>query len=532
MRLSSIKTQLTIVLILIIMVLSGIGFYSAYRYFHILTESAEFRDTTDQTIVLSRSAQVHFKKQVQEWKNILLRGHSQADYKKHLRQFKIEEQNVSQIINQLLPMLNDIADAQLSAEQFQSAHLHIGKQYREALKLSNLLYSNLRVVDKKVRGIDRKPTNLLDEVVHSIGFYKASQLSRLDVSLAHKAYQSIIIGGMVVVLILYFLFQYINRFFTLPLYRATNIANRIADGNRDIPLELGDHDETRTLFNALNEMQSNLLTTENLLKHEIEEHKLAREQVERHTHYDALTNLPNRRMLMNGLDLCLAHSLRHQHTGALFILGLDHLKTINNSIGHEAGDSLIQQVAHRLRLNNRQENTVARLTGNEFAILLPTLNDPPLLPSKNAMSIANNLFALLSNPFQVASETLHITTSIGISLFPSDHEINTEDVLKQADIARHRAKNLGRNTACFFSKTLQMEADEHLKLQNDLRHALDNNDFFLHYQPQVDVSGRIIGAEALIRWQDSQRGPVSPAHFIPAAESTELILLIGEWVLR
>jgi diguanylate cyclase (GGDEF)-like protein/PAS domain S-box-containing protein len=257
----------------------------------------------------------------------------------------------------------------------------------------------------------------------------------------------------------------------------------------------------------------------------------AEAQLERQAFYDGLTELPNRRLLMDRLEQAMVRSQRHDHMGALLFLDLDQFKVINDSLGHSVGDALLKQVARRLHATVRREDTAARMGGDEFVVLLPELSDDPEVTANFAREIADKVRQTISEPYHFEGHTLHVTPSIGIALFPLGCEC-ADDILKQADAAMYRAKELGRNGVQFFLPSMQLLAEERLTLQNDLRYALSRSEFALHYQPQYDDAGRITGAESLLRWQHPQRGMVSPADFIPLAEENGLILPIGEWVLH
>lgn len=264
---------------------------------------------------------------------------------------------------------------------------------------------------------------------------------------------------------------------------------------------------------------------------DITEQKLAQEQLERQAFYDSLTNLPNRRLLLDRLEQAMVRSQRHGHMGALLFLDLDQFKMINDSLGHPLGDALLKQVALRLESAIRSEDTAARMGGDEFVVLFAEICDDPETTAKFTQEIAEKIRHKISEPYYFDGQTLHITPSIGIALFPLTNE-SADDILMQADAAMYRAKELGRNSVQFFLPSMQLLAEERLALQTDLRLALGRKEFQLWYQPQFDSEGVITGAEALLRWLHPQRGMVSPADFIPLAEETGQILAIGDWVLH
>lgn len=261
------------------------------------------------------------------------------------------------------------------------------------------------------------------------------------------------------------------------------------------------------------------------------ERQEAQDTIQYQALYDGLSGLLNRRSLLDRLHQEMARSMRHGHLGAVLILDLDHFKTINDSLGHRIGDRLLQAVANRLKERLRDEDTVARLGGDEFAVLVPEIGDETGLAAANTQQLAFQLQALFDAPFTVEGHVLHLSASIGASLFPMNQQ-DPEELLQQADVAMYNAKALGRNTTQLFVPTMQAEIDQRLRIERGLRHALENGELELYYQPQVGNDGRLIGAEALVRWNQPGHGIVSPGQFIGIAEETGLIYQLGEWVLR
>ena len=263
------------------------------------------------------------------------------------------------------------------------------------------------------------------------------------------------------------------------------------------------------------------------IRTDITERKAAEERIQSLAYYDDLTRLPNRTLLKDRLARALAGARRHQRRVALLFLDLDRFKDINDSLGHSVGDLLLQEVAERLKTRGREQDTVARLGGDEFLIMLTDVKDVP-----DAAVAAERLMDAMTAEFVVQGHSLSIGCSVGISIFP-EHGADCDTLIKNADAAMYSAKESGRNNFCFFTEDMNAQAVERLTLESSLRLALAKEQFFLMYQPQVNIAtGEITGLEALLRWQRPGFGLVAPDKFIRIAENSGLIVPIGEWVLR
>ncbi|MBL0385302.1 EAL domain-containing protein [Tumebacillus sp. ITR2] len=253
----------------------------------------------------------------------------------------------------------------------------------------------------------------------------------------------------------------------------------------------------------------------------------AREQIEYQALHDPLTGLPNRTLLADRIGQMIAHADRSHTRVAVAFLNLDRFKAINDSLGHSIGDRLLCEVAQRINEYVSDSDTVSRIGGDEFLLAMPNVEH-----MQDVLSVVHEVLKSLNIPFLIDGHELFLTASIGISFYPSDG-LGVEELIKNADMAMHRAKELGRNICQLHTPAMNTEAEERLVLENHLRRALEREEFLVYYQPKIDlISGHIVGMEALLRWNHSIWGMISPAKFIPIAEDTGLIGSIGEWVLR
>ncbi|KXU85520.1 diguanylate phosphodiesterase [Paraburkholderia monticola] len=264
--------------------------------------------------------------------------------------------------------------------------------------------------------------------------------------------------------------------------------------------------------------------------HDITERKIAEEKIKELAFFDALTRLPNRTLLLDRLKQAITASARNAVCGALLFIDLDHFKTLNDTLGHDKGDLLLQQVAQRLAASVQENDTVARVGGDEFVVVVGNLHKSRQEAARQTEAIAEKILAVLSNPYQLGEIEYRSTASIGATVFRG-HQASMDELLKQADLAMYRSKERGRNAVRFFDPDMQTVVLERAALEVGLRNAIKNNQLLLHYQAQIDCN-RITGAEVLVRWQHPERGIVPPADFIPLAEETGLILALGNWVLE
>ncbi|ARV18170.1 Cyclic di-GMP phosphodiesterase Gmr [Curvibacter sp. AEP1-3] len=263
----------------------------------------------------------------------------------------------------------------------------------------------------------------------------------------------------------------------------------------------------------------------------ITERKEAEEKIERLAFYDVLTDLPNRRLLMDHLQYAVATCARGRLHGALLFIDLDNFKDLNDTRGHDVGDGLLRVVAQRLKACVRESDTVARFGGDEFVVLLQDLDGTLADAGVQAELVARKILQQLNIPYELPGGSHHSTPSIGVVLIHGLRQ-SVDELLKQADLAMYEAKSAGRNTLRFFDPAMQSMVAERTELESDLRAGLQRGELMLYYQPVVDADRRVVGAEALLRWQHPVRGMVSPMQFVPLAEQTGLIIPLGEWVLQ
>ncbi|MFC3052540.1 putative bifunctional diguanylate cyclase/phosphodiesterase [Kordiimonas pumila] len=258
----------------------------------------------------------------------------------------------------------------------------------------------------------------------------------------------------------------------------------------------------------------------------------AQEREERLAFHDDLTSLPNRRLLQERLEQVLQHTKRHATIGALMLLDLDNFKTINDALGHSVGDQLLREVSARLQTCCRREDSVARIGGDEFAVLLPEAGADMVKALRGVSKVAGKALEALVEPVLIEQHSLHVTVSIGITMLTPE-SATIDAILRQADTAMYEAKSAGKDSYRFFAPEMEEMVLNQVRIENHMRMGLSNNEFYMHYQPIVhSQTFELIGAEALVRWNSPDLGQVSPAVFVPVAENSGLIWLLGEKIME
>ncbi len=324
----------------------------------------------------------------------------------------------------------------------------------------------------------------------------------------------------------------IVSFFSYLIYRRissrityiSEAAKRLGEGDLKVRIKSDDNDDMSYLIRTFNYMASRLELAE-------QENQKMLNAAERQAYHDALTGLPNRRYMIEKLDNELSRATRHKFKGALIFIDLDNFKGLNDSMGHPAGDKLLMDVSRRMISQIRSEDTLARMGGDEFVLLLPELERSAVQTAFKAEQIAEKIRASIIIPYDLSGTEFTVTASLGICIFPDDGT-TSEELLRHSDIAMYQSKKHGRNCITFYSSEMQDNINVREKMKVLLSRAINNNQLETWYQVKVDRVGNIVGAEVLARWQDADQGWISPERFIPIAEQNALIIPLGKWLIK
>jgi diguanylate cyclase (GGDEF)-like protein/PAS domain S-box-containing protein len=547
----------------------------------------------------SRQAHVAFLRQVQEWKDILLRGRDAALYRLHNKAFYEQFALVQKTLQELAQQLEQQGLSPTHVDSMRRRHADMLKNYEVALAKFPLEENsdNFHRVDMQVRGMDRELSAEFDKLkmeveedalerigsvsgsvqsrhefqkyyllaillfllpgISLFGFYKIGRLSKQLAADKERAQVTLAsIGDAVIVTDVHGRVDYMNavaeKMTGWPLVEARGkmmqevfvivnemtrlpVLNPIEEVFRKgIIVGLANHtiliardgsercieDSAAPVRDEANEMTGAVLVF-----HDATGQKEAQREIEHLAYHDHLTGLPNRRLLQDRIEKAISNAARHKSRLAVLFIDLDHFKVINDTLGHEYGDLLLISAADRLRSCVRDQDTIARTGGDEFVVVLAEINE-----ANDVVGVAQKILDTMSLPCMVKDSELRSTPSIGISIYPEDGR-TIDMLMKHADVAMYHAKERGRADYHFFAEEMNVNTLERLTVESSLHKALERNEFELYYQPKVNMrDGRLLGAEALIRWQHPEQGVISPGKFIPIAEESSIISAIGEWV--
>lgn len=590
----SIRVKLLGLFVLTLAILSGIGLYAGTVYQEILDAERKITEKTNRVVELSHQAETLYYSQLNAWKNVLLRGSQADNYQRYLQDFYQSERKTRNAITALHREVLQLPNANKVSAGLISEHLEMGYIFREAIRVFNAAEVNADVVaDQYVIGIEDAPAQLLHQVIGQLQNQRIEQLSALTEHRQTQEHLLLMIVAVVLVVSFTAYLLLLDKSIVKPAARATYLADVIENAQRvakfgtwDWDSSHGEHYWSDGLYDILGidrsivpsqdqflsriheadrervyqllvaaiqeyssfEIEARIRLTDGKERfvqqrgqvtkiaknnhvrvtsiiYDITERKESEKRLVYLANYDTLTSMPNRNLFHDRLKHSMMQAKRKKNQLALLYLDLDHFKAVNDALGHQAGDKLLIEASQRIKKCIRESDTAARLGGDEFTIILEQIEK-----NEQVSVVAQNLLSLLSQSYRINNNEVVISASMGITMYPGDGE-DVDTLLRKADSAMYFAKEQGRNNYHFFTEELNQQAQERLLLENGLRMALERDQFQIHFQPQIELkTGRIIGAEALLRWVPGQN-EVSPQRFIPILEETGCIVEVGTWVL-
>ena len=422
----------------------------------------------------------------------------------HIEMSKVLDQSYFQLLSKNLDIEISISDDKKYKSISEASLFDVNTDTLKMMQTEDLVYS------------------AVDITLDNGTLYIVSKLNKTPLKITlNETKIKLAVFSLVIIFFIYFILQYFfTRSLANPLSRIMTQIDNIEDGNYSESITLKSGDEFEMISKNINDLAKAVNQRESSL---IETH----EQLNYLSNHDALTDLPNRRLFMINLQHALNIAKRNNTKVAILFIDLDEFKQVNDVLGHDVGDALLKNVAQRLRLSLRETDTLARIGGDEFNILLEGFHN-----IEDVNLIAGNIIDTFQQPFEFSGHTLRTTTSIGISIYPDDGE-DSVTLIKNADLAMYQSKDRGKNKYSFFSSELSKYLEQRIKYINALKYALEvNNEFSLVYQPKISLeSGKIEAIEALIRWNSKELGFVPPDKFISIAEETNMIIPVGKWVL-